>query len=194
MGNEGWRPELWSQFEDDAAIIYVLDRNLNIAYCNAAWDRFAMENGGASLFRRNQIGCNVVEITPPPLRPFYAKLYARALRGDQDVSCEYECSSGETFRRFHMDLMRKDIPNQGSFLVIVNSLILETARQYPDIHYEFRALCEENGLITMCSHCRRTRIPNGGDHWVWVPDLVRAMPRNVSHGLCPVCFDIHYGQ
>jgi hypothetical protein len=30
--------------------------------------------------------------------------------------------------------------------------------------------------------------------WVWIPDLVRRMPMDVSHGICAVCFDIHYGK
>lgn len=194
MKNGLWRPEDLAQFEDNPAVIYVLDRDLNITYCNAAWDQFALENGGASLLRKGQIGRNVVEVTPPLLRPFYARLYDGVLRGGQEMHCEYECSSDQTVRCFHMHLTRKEAPDRKSLLVIVNSLILEAARHPPDIHYRFEELREENGLVTMCSHCRRTRIPDSEDRWVWVPDLVRDMPPNVSHGLCSICFDIHYGN
>jgi hypothetical protein len=78
--------------------------------------------------------------------------------------------------------------------VVINSLVLEQEQQRQAFRDDSQALREENGLITMCSHCRRTRLPNAVDTWVWIPDLVRRMPMDVSHGICPVCFDIHYGE
>ena len=191
-------PEFRSQFEHNSAIIYMLDSNLNIAWCNAAWDRFALENGGDRLVREHQIGHNVLDVTPPPLLPFYEKLFGSVLHDGKERDHVYECSSDDVFRRFHMHVVRKDITGEGSFLVIVNSLIFETAQretaQRPAMNSDFQALYEDNGFITMCSHCRRTRVPNAGDHWVWVPDFVRRMPRHVSHGLCLFCFGIHYGM
>lgn len=91
-----------------------------------------------------------------------------------------------------MHVARKTSPDQSPFLVVINSLVLEQAQQRPGIHYDMSALREKNGLITMCSHCRRTRLPED-DSWVWVPELVRRMPREVSHGICAVCFEIYYG-
>jgi len=102
-----------SRFEDDPAIIYVVNTDLNIVYCNAAWDQFALKNGGETMRRDSQIGRNVIEITPPPLRPFYARLYARALIGGQKMDCQYECSSVETTRRFHMHLTKIASTNMG---------------------------------------------------------------------------------
>jgi hypothetical protein len=37
--------------EADTSVIYCLDLNLAITYCNPAWDRFAMENGAKELCR-----------------------------------------------------------------------------------------------------------------------------------------------
>jgi PAS domain-containing protein len=193
MNDEVWRPELLSQYEDSPDVIYVVDSALNITYCNKAWDRFALNNGGSLLLRKDRIGCNIVEITPPVLRPFYADLYERVLGRGEETGHVYECSAPETSRLFHMHLTRKTVRNQGSWLVIINSLVREETRQHPRWRTDLDVLREPNGLITMCSHCRRTRIPNAGESWVWIQDLVRAMPREVSHGLCPVCFDIHYG-
>jgi hypothetical protein len=197
MRKEAALLEFQSQFEHDAAIIYVLDSNLNVAWCNGAWDQFAVENGGANVLRERQIGRNVLDVTPSPLLPFYEKLYASVLGDGKERNHLYECSSDRTVRRFHMHVARKDTTGEGSFLVVVNSLILEAAQresgQPTASEYDFQALQEDNGFITMCSHCRRTRVPNAADRWVWVPDLVRKMPRSVSHGLCLVCFNIHYG-
>ncbi len=92
-----------------------------------------------------------------------------------------------------MRVDRKDT-GQGPFLVVINSLVLEEAQQREIFRGDPQALREENGFITMCAHCRRTRVPKAVEVWVWIPDLVRRMPMDVSHGICAVCFDIHYGK
>jgi hypothetical protein len=193
MSGGVWRPESLSAFEESSDVIYAIDGAMNLAYCNAAWDRFALSNGGAHLVRSSQIGRNVVEITPAVLRPFYAGMYARAMQTGFDAKYVYECSSAQTCRRFRMSVMRKDVPSGRAYLVILNSQVHEAPHRRLRIRADFEELREENGLITMCAHCRRTRIPNAGESWVWIEELVRRMPPEVSSGLCPVCFDIHYG-
>jgi hypothetical protein len=42
-------------FEDDPSVVYVLDDDLRLAYCNKAWDEFAEHNGGAHLRRVEQL-------------------------------------------------------------------------------------------------------------------------------------------
>jgi len=114
------------------------------------------------------------------------------LRNGGEKYSMYECSSDETYRRYHMHVMRKDVPGEGPFLVVVNSLVVERPHERPRARFDLRILRGENGLITMCSHCRRVELPKVRDAWVWVPELVVKMPLDVSHGVCPVCFDIHY--
>ena len=181
-----------TQFENDPSqIIYVLDSAFRLSYCNAAWDRFALDNGGSHLVRETQIGRNVIDITPAPLRRFYSTLFARALRRSEDIDHVYECSSDETFRLFRMRVKRTKA-DQGLCLVVTNTLILEQAQQRQEFRDDTQELRDENGLITMCCHCRRTRIPNAELAWEWIPGLVHEPPRSVSHGICQVCFDIHY--
>jgi hypothetical protein len=43
-------------FEDDPSVVYVLDDDLRLAYCNKAWDEFAEHNGGTHLRRVEQLG------------------------------------------------------------------------------------------------------------------------------------------
>jgi hypothetical protein len=190
---EVWRPESLPEFEDNAAIIFVLDCAFRLRYCNAAWDRIALEHGGADVVRETQIGRSVMEVTPEPLRRFYTVLYRRVLRSGEGEDHLYECSSDETTRFFHMHVSRKDA-GRGSFLVVINSLVVEQARQRRGFAGDAKAMRQENGLIIMCSHCRRTRVPGAADLWVWIPDFVRRTPSEVSHGICFVCFDIHYGK
>jgi hypothetical protein len=185
---------IFGQFETHSSVIYVLNSSFNISYCNAAWDEFALRNGGARVLRKHQAGRNALDAAPQPLRPFYERLFSSVLRGGGEKGHLYECSSDEKFRRFHMHVMRKDVPGEGLFLVIVNSLVLEKAHDKPKVRFDQRILRQENGLITMCSHCRRVNLPKVRDGWVWVPEVVAKMPQEVSHSLCPVCFDVYYNS
>lgn len=65
----------------------------------------------------------------------------------------------------------------------------EEARQPSEAPCDLAALRDENGLVAMCSHCRGTRLPDPEARWKWLPDLVREVPREASHG---ICFDLHY--
>ena len=189
-----WKPKSMAEYEENPAIIYVLDSAFCLTYCNRAWDRFALDNGGADLLRGTYLGHSAIKATPLPLRPFYTAMYGHVLEYGREADCVYECSSAETFRRFHMHVKRRVVPNGGSFAVVINSLVLEEPHRSPDAPYNTEALRDKNGLVTMCTHCRRTLLPQSLDTWVWAPDLVRKMPLNVSHGICPVCFDIYYGR
>ena len=178
--------------ENDPAIIYSLDGSFNIAGCNAAWDNFALENGGGHLVRSNQIGRNVMDVTPAPLKSFYATLFGGVLDTGVEKSCLYECSSDKVFRRFHMHVARAGAPGR-EFLLVVNSLVLERPHDEPAFEAPYADLLEKNGLITMCSHCRRTRLPGDEERCVWIPRLVRETPGKVSHGICRICFELYYG-
>ena len=37
--------------EQDPSVIFVLDREYRLRWCNAAWDQFARENNGEQLLR-----------------------------------------------------------------------------------------------------------------------------------------------
>ncbi len=179
-------------FEEDSAIIYVIDSEYRIQYCNAAWDRFALENGGAYLVRPGIIGRSVMEVTPLVLRRCYVSLYEDVFRTRGQADRQYECSSDRVFRRFHLVVKHVGLPEGGAGLVVINSLALE--ENFPEgFGEDGKDLRDENGLITMCAHCRRTQIPES-DKWRWIPDLVRQMPLSVSHGLGAICFDLHYGS
>lgn len=182
-----------SELEDDPAVIYALDEKLCLAYCNKAWDRFALENGGApEILRASQIGRPIMRAVPALLQPFYQALYARAMGGGRGGDHFYECSSPDRSRWFHMHVTRMELVNHAPFLVAIHSMIVEgpmsrTAHAYTPEKYK-----NEFGLITMCAHCRRTLVPDSKNVWVWVPELLQRMTGDVSHGLCQVCFGVHY--
>ncbi len=179
------------QFEDEPAIVYVVDSAFRLRYCNAAWDRFALANRGSQLLRETQIGHSIMDITPAPLRRFYSTLFGGVLRSGDLAEHVYQCSSDEKFRLFQMQVTRT-YDDRLPCLVVKNSLLLEQEHERGDFRDDSQALRQGNGLIMMCCHCRKTRLPNAVDSWVWIPDLVRSMPQGVSHGICLACFEIHY--
>lgn len=82
--------DAFAQFEDNSAVIYVLNSALNIAYCNAAWDEFARRNGGGTLVCNQPLGTNALDVTPTPLLPFYTALFETELRDGREMDCLYE--------------------------------------------------------------------------------------------------------
>jgi hypothetical protein len=86
----------------DSAIIHVLQPQMEIVYCNRAWDRFAPQNSGGGLCRRFVLGTSVLNITPDVLKPFYLAGYEAAHKRSKPWECDYECSSPSLDRYFHM--------------------------------------------------------------------------------------------
>ncbi len=171
---------------DDVAYVLAADRT--ILRTNQGWSRFALANGGASTLDRWPRGACIDDAIPEPLRAFYLGAFSRALASGERWEHDYECSSAETYRRFRMVAY----PVEQQWLVVVNSLIMEEA-----MAREVCAPCltayEADGVIGMCSHCRRVRNPAGHQRWDWVPAYVRSPPRNLSHGLCEPCYAFYWG-
>jgi hypothetical protein len=104
-------------FENNPSACYMLGADLEITYCNPAWDRFAAENGGASLAAQSVLYRPVLQFFTTVMRDYYAGLFALA-RETGEMQCqEYECSSPEIFRSFQMQIY----PLKNG-LAIVNSL------------------------------------------------------------------------
>jgi hypothetical protein len=49
-----------------------------------------------------------------------------------------------------------------------------------------------SGFIHQCSNCRRSQHALNEDEWHWVPGFVKNMPKNVSHTICPTCYDYYW--
>jgi PAS fold len=169
--------------------VFVLSRDLRIVRTNAGYARFANDNGGAEALGRSRHGMNVLDAISPPLRAFYARVFAEALSSGERAELDYECSSPARFRRFRMVVY----PIDGEFLVVVNSLVSET--EHAETPYApSDATYAVEGLVTMCGHCRRVRRPGAVRRWDWVPAYVATPGANISHGLCDACAAFYYGD
>ncbi len=182
-----WVEEL---FETDEDVLFFLDRELRIAQCNRGWDRFAAANGGVGISRMEIQGRNIFEFIPDALVRFYHDKYSEALRTGLWIGFDYECSTPDVFRLYHMAL--RAIETSG--LLVVNSH-LEGHRAPSSPAQESLAdssYSSPGGYITMCAHCRRTRRLESRDTWDWVPRFLRETGRKVTHGLCPRCIAYLY--
>jgi hypothetical protein len=171
-------------------VICVVDADLSISYCNPAWDRFALQNGGQSALSSLVVNRSLREFIPEPLRRFYDDVFSRARTGS--VSFDYECSSPELYRSFRMQVMY--LKQYGGF-AFINSLRLEhTYHIAGDAAFTPESFAHETaaGFIVMCCHCRRTRRHEGENVWDWVPEHLKRPPLTVSHGICPTCAAYFY--
>jgi hypothetical protein len=180
----------FQSIENDGAVIYALDCDLHLVYCNAAWDAFAVSNGAPGLIRERQIGMPIMAVIPAPLREFYRRAFGNVLYTRAPWRFTYECSSPRAERHFHMIV---NSTWRGDGLIVVNSLISETPHNRPEATggAQYRNL---SGIIIMCAHCRRVRTCREPARWDWVPDYVERMPRDITNSLCPTCKELHYGR
>jgi hypothetical protein len=175
----------------DRSVICILDADLRIVFCNWSWDRFAFQNGGFALSHLFVVGTSVLDVTPESLQPFYTSAYTNARKTGQHWEHDFECSSPENFRLFHMRVL----PIGGPYLCVENSLRVERPHEAAtEPSLPLSRYVDENGLTVMCCHCRRTRQARniGNAKWHWIPDFLKSPPKNVSHGLCELCLHFFY--
>jgi hypothetical protein len=188
----GYQVPSWVQevFETDHDVLYLLDADLRIAECNLGWDKFAAENGGVRISRAEVRGRPVFDFIPQVLVRFYQDKFAEALRVGHWIGFDYECSTPDVFRQFHMALRAVE----SSGLLVVNSYL---PNQRAPLNATNQALADAayvspGGMLTMCAHCRRTRRQDGSNTWDWVSRFLRDTGRKTSHGLCPRCTSYLY--
>ena len=168
------------------AVIYILNPDLCIGYSNLAWDKFALINDGEALIRPANLGLNVLQVVPEPLKQFYREGFTGVQQSGEIWTHEFECSSPETYRVFQMRVLR--LP--GSYLMVENSLRQDVPHDLDPWALLHPNYANNSGIVTMCCHCRRTLRVGPQPHrvWDWVPHfLTRERTAKVSHGLCDTC-------
>lgn len=176
--------------ERESSVVYGTDRDLRIQYVNPAWFEFARKNGGdASVLEWTRLQERVLtDAIRGQLAAFYRRHLRAVLTSGRPWSHDYECSSAERFRRFHLHVARVGAKADG--LLAMNALLVEVghdveervARDFVRESYVF-----EDDLVHQCSHCRRVRRRDRQEVWDWVPELVRRPWPATDYGLCTSC-------
>ncbi|HEY3769751.1 MAG TPA: hypothetical protein VGN44_13850 [Candidatus Angelobacter sp.] len=174
-------------FENNPNACYTLGADLEITYCNRAWDCFAAENNGHGLLAESVLHRPVLEFFTPVMRDYYAEIFIRA-RQTLEIQCqEYECSSPEIFRFFRMQIY----PLKNGFAVI-NSLHVKKAHAQPGLQPLDARYLQSNAFLRICSNCRRTCRNDESGQWDWVPEYLQPNRKNVTHGICAACLEYFY--
>ena len=178
--------------EHSKEVIFIVDSELRITYCNPAWDEFALANSGEDVVVSRVLATDLMRVIPEPLKDFYSQVFHRCHQCHLTYDFDYECSSAELYRLLHMNIL--PLKRSGG-LAFVNSIRVEhihgperPASSASDIYFS------AHRMITMCCHCRRTRRQDASDVWDWVPEFVQARNWKVSHGICPVCKSYFYSK
>ena len=176
--------------------VFGLEADGTLAYVNLAWDAFALANGGEpEVSRAWNVGSNFFAAVAEPLHPFFRALFERATgerHALQPAEHVYECSSSQEFRQFSMQVFPLA---EGAGFVVLNSLV--TARPHDHVERpphpaDIKRYADVNGLMHQCAHCRRMRRADDPDRWDWVPAWIDARQRDISHGICPLCYAYYY--
>jgi hypothetical protein len=180
--------------EIDSSVIYCLDVHFRITYCNAAWDKFAVANGAPHLVRPYPIGRALADFLSFPLSEFYLAALDSVRRTRRPWEQLYECSSPTSLRHYHMRISVGP-GNAVDSLLVVNSQIGERPMTRSEIEPTFAAngYRRNDGLLTMCANCRRTRRVQE-EVWDWVPQFVDQMPMRTTHGLCRPCLVTYFPE
>ncbi len=179
--------------ENSAHSIFVLSKDLKLIYFNPAWFDFAKKNNGEpGITLRFPIGTPIESAISGDIKDYYIENYLKTLRDLKVWKHEYECSTPKLFRKFYQDSYPL---KNGEGIVVVNSLKIE--KPY-DLNFQKERILslseyiDTTGLITQCSNCRKTQRAKEVETWDWIPELVSDMPLNVSHSICPICFDYYW--
>ena len=177
--------------ESEQSIVYLLDADRRLIYCNPAWDRFASQNDGDGLKWDGPRGTAVLEATAEPLRPFYEEGFRKVDETREVWEHDFDCSSGDLYRRYHMEVKPLEA-TEGFF--ITNSLLVELPHRVDRLATPgaYTLYLRQGDIVKMCCHCRRTERSDGSQIWDWVPRYLESPPGLVSHGLCASCSTYFY--
>ncbi len=179
----------------------LLDAEGVVLFVNEAWDRFAVEHGGAArAASAGLVGTRWLDgIHGEDPRRVHAVLLHRAMRrsGDGPGGAVLHISEANDGARARLVATRLDaiVSPAGSLVAIavvhrtVRDLALEDV--YPPVDGEGAAHRADDGSVDQCGCCRRTRRLDGSGEWDFVTSLAALPPRTTRWGYCPLCLELH---
>jgi hypothetical protein len=179
----------------------LLDPGGIIRFVNAAWDRFAEENGGAP----RALGAAVVgtswldHVQGDEVRQHCRALLERALQGSgwAGVVELCECNSPELARLVACRFERVAGPDGGepvglaaTYTTLHTRLLDRTRDAFEGDDGRFRGA---DGSFLACACCRRVLGPRPPGAWTFVPRLVRSPPPDLVYTICGACRTLYQG-
>lgn len=175
-----------SELDASKSTIAVIDRSGDILWVNAAWRRFAQENGGQpDAYDHGSYFDGIL----PPLREYYRDIFAEALDRGTVFTQEYECSSNDIHRRYQL----RALPIDKQALILEHSPVvaLPQVEGGDSSEEQLEGYRDADGLVLQCSNCRRVRHTATGS-WDWIAALAAQPVPSTSHGICPLCLGFYW--
>jgi len=162
--------------------IAVIDTRTEILWVNAAWQSLAHDRGA-------RIPPTYLDGISGALRTYFDEVFARAIATGEIHEQDYECSSPDEIRTFHMRVL----PFTPHGLVVEHTQVVAVPAPVGEPPDEARFL-DANGQIIQCSNCRRVREPGRDDceRWAWIPGWVARSHPRTSHGICTPCLGFYW--
>ncbi|MGE0561628.1 MAG: hypothetical protein AB7O47_07415 [Flavobacteriales bacterium] len=175
--------------ENNLSSVYAVDKEFKLIYFNKAYFDFAQSNNGEPyLSQKYPLGSYLPDAIYGNIKGFYLDKLKQIILSGKSEHLIYECSSSNTYRQF----MQKLYPLRNkSGIVIINSLNVESPVEHDEKSFSENYL-QETGFINQCSNCRRTQSAINNALWDWVPIYISKMPSNMSHTICPICYDYYW--
>lgn len=166
--------------------VYETDARGIIRRVGGGWAPFASANGGEALPGANVIGRPLREfVSDLTTREIYDRLMERALEG-HTLSVPFRCDAPDRRRWMRLCLT----PTKAGLRFEVHTE-REEAREPVELLAAERPVGE--GMLNMCGWCKRIEV---GSRWLEVELAIEALGLfersvlpDVSHGICPDCFD-----
>ena len=169
----------------DPASIALVRRDGTIEWVNRAWLVFGQENGAD--MRAISVGTSYFAAVAGDARAWLVRAVEACIEGDRILEADYECSSRSQVRTFRMRLL----PHHDTGVLVEHSLRVARPRVEPLVGADERCYRSAQGVIVMCSNCRRT-LRGDADVWDFVSQWTVEPPPRVSHGICRVCSSYFY--
>lgn len=178
--------------EKEKDSVYAVSPALELIYFNNGWVDFAVENSSSNVLKSFPIGRSILEgFSGDVLKQFYVDRFKMVEETGEVSSLDYQCSSVETYREFRQTIYK--LRNNLGFLV-QNSLKIFMPTDELDLtnYAPSNRYVQANGFISQCSNCRKVLRADHSEIWDWIPEWVRNMPDNLSHSICPPCYDYYW--
>lgn len=187
--------------DGEPASACVLDTSGSIVHCNGAWDRFALENGGAPrALGKAVLGRHwISSISGTPVREYFEETLRRALGGEA-LSVRGECNSALIGRRVVSRFQPFRSEPDGAVAGV--AIVCTVVRTAPLVEFHDERpprdeiYLDDHGHFHMCACCRRVRRAGpscGPPSWDFVPEYVAHRRLDTSHTFCETCLALQYG-
>ena len=182
--------EITRTFERSFSLIYVVNKNLKINYCNQALEKSGLLNVDCNRQRSSRTNVlprgelDFLEVVSIPLRPFYERRLSLVGESGQSAVHDLECCSEMFYRVCRVTIMPFAISDG---YCIISSLLNSRRHSRKEItRPKIRDYVGPDQNIQMCSHCLKT-LSTKSSEWDWVPQFLIAPPDSVRQTLCPQC-------